>query len=74
MPRPAVSFFLNPADLSPDERTRTLADILAMGLLRLRTPIISREFPSPSIPKNSPKSLSNMVAVSAEKSVTVHAD
>ena len=56
-----------PDELSPDERTRELAVIFATALTRL-----SRAVP-PSPSQTSPKNSRNELAVSAEKSVTVHA-
>ena len=63
----------DPASLSPEERFRDLARILATGLLRLRTPIIPLNTAPTSVTQKSPESLPNHLAVPAHKSVTVHA-
>src|SRR5262249_18450641 len=70
---PILSFSTDPADLSPEERARAVAAILAAGLLRLRTPIISQESPSILPSENSRKRLANELALAPDKSVTVHA-
>ncbi len=64
---------LDPVTLTPEERSRELARIIATGLLRLARPIIPAvpaTFPLAEIPG---KSRPNELAVSLRKSVTVHA-
>jgi hypothetical protein len=63
----------DPAELTPDERARQLAIVLATALLRLAQPAVSAETTPHPAPENSPKSLANQLAVSGTKSVTVHA-
>ena len=64
-----MNLFTNPAFLTPDQRTRELARLLAAGLLRLARPFTSAELG----PETRQKSLSNELALRSEKSVTVHA-
>ena len=65
--------FHDPVALAADDQLRELAGILAVGLLRLRTPIISAETAPTSAPQKSPESAPNHLAVSGDKSVTVPA-
>ena len=60
---------LDPADLSPEDRFRELAALLATALARLPRPIPVTLPPSKLLREKS----RNELAVSAEKSVTVHA-
>jgi hypothetical protein len=59
----------DPAHLSPANRARAVAAILAAGLLRLRA--------SPTLPQSAPENVTesraNGLAVAGEKSVTVTA-
>jgi hypothetical protein len=64
---------LDPAELTPDERLRQLAAILATALLRLAHPAIPSNSSPLSALENSAKSLPNQLAVLGAKSVTVHA-
>jgi len=60
----------NSSELAAEERTRAVAAILAVGLLRLRAPRISH--PEPPAKTHS-EFCTNELAVCGEKSVTVHA-
>jgi hypothetical protein len=64
---------LDPADLTPNERFRELARMLAVGLLRLKHPV----HPADSLPSSAPQKFSdsptNQLDVPPHKSVTVHA-
>jgi len=60
-------------ELTPDERFRDLARLLAIGLLRLNAPLIGSEPPSHPTTKIPSKSDMNELAVRGTKSVTVHA-
>jgi hypothetical protein len=62
-----------PGDQTSDERTLALATILAAGLLRLRRPVNSPLSPLDAALENYRESLSNELAVSGTKSVTVYA-
>jgi hypothetical protein len=63
----------DPADLSSEDRARTVAAILAAGLVRLRKPVVLLTSPPPLGPENLSESLANRLAVSGDKSVTVTA-
>jgi hypothetical protein len=64
---------LDPAELTPDERFRELARLLAVGLLRLKFPVVPGDPPPHSATQKFANSSSNHLDVSREKSVTVHA-
>ena len=55
----------DPADLTPDQRLRELANLFATAILRLREQ-------DPAAFENSRESLSNRLAVRPQPSVTVH--
>ena len=59
----------SPADLTPEERTRRVAALLATGLLRLGSAL------SPQVhgPQKFAESTPNELATSPDKSVTGHA-
>lgn len=63
---------LHLAELTPDERFRELARLLAVGVLRLATPLVSVESPTRPDTKTPSKSDTNELAVRGTKSVTVH--
>jgi hypothetical protein len=63
----------DPATPTPEERLRELARILATGLLRLRSPVISPEQAPTSATQKSEQSTPNHLAVAGHTSVTVHA-
>jgi hypothetical protein len=68
---PRLPLFTDPTEATPEERTRAVAAILAAGLLRFRTPLVTpASSPTPS-PQKSPESLANELALRAETSVTV---
>jgi len=64
---------IHPSQLTPEERTRRLAALLATGLIRLGTTLIPPTSPPAPAPENPPEYTPNQLAVSGEKSVTVHA-
>jgi hypothetical protein len=57
--------------LTPEERRRRLAALLATGLLRLGSALRSPPSPSPDSPEKPSESSTNQLADSADKSVTV---
>ena len=62
-----------PADLTPEQRTRRIAALLATGLLRLGS-TLSPPDPRPIHgPQKLPESTPNELATTAEQSVTGHA-
>ncbi len=67
---------MRPHDLalvSPDERIRELARILALGVLRLRARAALPTDPAPHpAPENLPKSSTDYLAVGAETRLSVH--
>ena len=63
-----------PALLTPDERTRRIAALLATGLLRLGNALPQPEALPFHAPQKLPDSTSNELATSPERSVTGHAD
>ncbi len=65
--------FLDPAESTPDERFRELARLLAVGLLRLASPLVSIESPTHPATKIPSKFDTNELAVQRTKSVTVQA-
>jgi hypothetical protein len=64
---------LHCSDLTPDERFRELARLLAVGILRLNTPALPLENAAPPTTKTHSEFDTNELAVLGEKSVTVHA-
>ncbi len=64
---------LDSTSLSPDERFRELARLLATGVLRLARPVIAPETAPDPAAKTLPESSANHLAVLPTKSVTVHA-
>jgi hypothetical protein len=58
-----------PAALTPDQRLREVAALLARGLLRLRD---RRLLPDPSTPEYLPESVSNCLELSGETVLSVH--
>ena len=64
---------VDPTHLSPADRTRAVAAILAAGLLRLRRPVVPAEGPALLPPENLAESHANQLAEQADKSVTVTA-
>jgi hypothetical protein len=63
---------LDPTNLSPDQRFREIARLLAVGVLRLKKPVISSDSGVISTGKTFPESAPNHLDVTPEKSVTVH--
>jgi hypothetical protein len=63
----------DPAALAPDAQLRELARLLAVGLMRLRRPVIPAETPPTSATQKSLESTPNHLAVAGQQSVTVHA-
>jgi hypothetical protein len=63
---------LDPAILTPDERFREIARLLARGVLRLKKPVISTDSAVNSGGKTFPESAANHLDVVPKKSVTVH--
>ncbi|MBP3954877.1 hypothetical protein J8F10_06220 [Gemmata sp. G18] len=61
----------NPASLTPEERTRELARLLATGLVRLGSDLLAPASSPPSAPEESSESAANGLAVVPQKSVTV---
>jgi hypothetical protein len=59
--------------LTPEERRRRLAALLATGLVRLGVTLRPPTPPPPSPSENLPESRANQLAVAGEKSVTVSA-
>jgi len=73
MPAPNLPLFTDPADYSPEERSRAVAALLAAGLLRRRRPLLEpMSAPVPGA-ENDQDSPPNQVDVPSEQSVTVHA-
>jgi hypothetical protein len=60
--------------LTPDERTRRVAALLATGLLRLGSTLSPHESPVVHAPQKLPESTSNELATVPDTSVTGHAD
>jgi len=60
---------VNPVSLSPEQRFRELAGILAAGLLRLES---DRRSAAHSAAENPPESGANCLDVPPDSSVTVH--
>ena len=67
------SMTTDPALLSPEERRRRVAALLATGLVRLGSALLPPASPPPDTPENVSESLPNQLADSGEKSVTVSA-
>jgi hypothetical protein len=63
---------LDLSNLTPDERFREVARLLAVGLLRLRKPVISPKSEQNPTGKTFSESPTNHLAVLPQKSVTVH--
>ena len=59
--------------LTPEERRRRLAALLATGLVRLGNTLRAATSALPDTPENLPKSSPNRLAESGQKSVTVSA-
>ena len=57
--------------LTPEERRRRIATLLATGLIRLGTALVPPTSAPDPDPKNLPQSDANRLAVSPDKSVTV---
>jgi hypothetical protein len=64
---------IRPSQLTPEERRRRLAALLATGLLRLGAALKAPSSCPPEPPENSTKSSANRLADAAQKSVTVSA-
>jgi hypothetical protein len=60
--------------LTPDERTRHIAALLATGLLRLGNSLPAPDSLLVHAPQKSPESTPNKLATTTDKSVTGHAD
>jgi len=69
MPDPINSFVTDPAALTPAERTRAIAAILAVGLCR--RPILCPDPPALSRLQKVSETSPNELASAAEQSVTV---
>jgi hypothetical protein len=63
-----------PTPLTPDDRTRRIAALLATGLLRLGSTISLPESPPLHVAQKLPDSTSNELATVPDQSVTGHAD
>jgi hypothetical protein len=61
------------AQLTPEERRRRIATLLATGLIHLGTALVPPTSAPDPDPKNLPKSSANQLADSGETSVTVSA-
>ena len=61
----------DPSRLTPEERARRLAALLATGVLRLGNSLTTPAHPPPPAPENPPESGANPLAVPPRKSVTV---
>jgi hypothetical protein len=59
--------------LTPEDRRRQVASLLATGLLRLGSALRAPALPSQPPPENLPESRANQLAVAGGKSVTVSA-
>ncbi|VTR95164.1 unnamed protein product [Gemmata massiliana] len=64
---------IDPADGTPEERARTVAALLAAGLLRLRGASMCLGTASTPEPQELSESLPNELALSKQKSATVSA-
>ena len=62
---------IRPPQLTPEERARRVAALLATGLLRLGTSLTTSTSPPPQDPENPAESGANPLAVPPRKSVTV---
>src|SRR5262245_33288874 len=63
MSPPTLPLFTDPAEASPEERTRALAAVLAAGLLRLRPPLTTPDSLTILPSQNSRESLANELAL-----------
>ena len=63
----------DPATLSPEQRTRAIAALLATGLVRLGSTLVPPTSPPPDTTGNLSESTPNCLAEPGEKSVTVSA-
>ena len=63
----------DPATLSPEQRTRAIAALLATGLVRLGSSLLPSTSPPQPEPEKLSESLANRLAESGDKSVTVSA-
>jgi hypothetical protein len=61
----------HPSRLTPEERARRVAALLATGLLRIGTALLRATSPADTTTENPSESGANPLAVSPEKSVTV---
>jgi hypothetical protein len=61
----------HPSQLTPEERARRVAALLATGLLRLGNSLTTPASPPPPAPEKLPESTANPLAVSPVTSVTV---
>ena len=61
----------HPARLTPEERRRRLAALLATGLVRLGKALVPPTSAADNTPENLPESVPNQLAESGQKSVTV---
>jgi hypothetical protein len=64
---------VDPSLLSPEQRARAVAVLLATGLVRLGSSLVSPTSPPPEAPENLPGSDPNRLALSGTTSVTVTA-
>ena len=63
----------DPSTLTPEDRTREVSQLFALGLLRLRRPILAPVPATPSAGQKVSNKSRNELASSPEQSVTVHA-
>jgi hypothetical protein len=62
----------DPDDISPDQRLRELARILAVGVARLRQRRLLAGEPAEPPPETAPKSAASCLEVSGETVLSVH--
>jgi hypothetical protein len=70
---PVPSMSSDPAALSPEQRARAVAALLATGLVRLGSSLLPLPSAPPSISETPSKSDANRLAEARDKSVTVSA-
>jgi hypothetical protein len=68
-----MSSLVRASQLTPEERRRRVASLLATGLIRLGSTLKSPTSPSPESQEKPAKSTPNPLAVQGDKSVTVSA-
>jgi hypothetical protein len=73
MPEPILPLFTDPADHTPEERTRAVLAILTVGLFRLHRANVTPPLAPDAAGQNSRESLPNQLDVLGDQSVTVHA-